>query len=128
VATDHPVCSQIGVSILQDGGNAADAAIASMLCLGVVNPASSGIGGGAFILVHSDAKGDVDDDDENTTPFVDARETTEDAPNNPTSHRKRQKKVTEFIDCRETAPQNSTYDMHESDPKLSTVGGECLEI
>ena len=35
VATDQPVCSQVGVDILTSGGNAADAAVASALCLGV---------------------------------------------------------------------------------------------
>ena len=49
VASDHPVCSELGKSILRDlGGNAIDAAVATMLCLGVANPASSGVGGGAF--------------------------------------------------------------------------------
>ena len=71
VATDHPICSQVGVNILQIG-NAADAAIASALCLGVVNPTSSGIGGGAFILIHSDAK-EAKGDDIESPLFEDAR-------------------------------------------------------
>jgi gamma-glutamyltranspeptidase len=120
VATDHSICSQIGVSILKDGGNAADAAVASAFCLGVVNPTSSGIGGGAFILVHSFARNSSNEDDETAPPFEDAR----------THDSRRTKamsadKVTEFIDCRETAPDQSTYDMYESDPKLSTLGGKC---
>ena len=54
IAADQPVCSRLGVAILRDhGGNAADAAVAAALCLGVVNPASSGIGGWAFILMHA---------------------------------------------------------------------------
>ena len=55
VASDNKVCSVMGTKIMQDrDGNAVDAAVATALCLGVVNPASSGIGGGAFILVHAD--------------------------------------------------------------------------
>jgi len=55
VASDNKACSVMGTKIMQErGGNAVDAAVATALCLGVVNPASSGIGGGAFILVHAD--------------------------------------------------------------------------
>ena len=55
VASDNKVCSVMGTKIMQErDGNAVDAAVATALCLGVVNPASSGIGGGAFILVHAD--------------------------------------------------------------------------
>ncbi|KAL4194413.1 hypothetical protein AMTRI_Chr05g68480 [Amborella trichopoda] len=59
VAADHDVCSRVGSDILQKGGHAVDAAVATALCLGVVSPASSGIGGGAFMLVRSAAYGDV---------------------------------------------------------------------
>ena len=52
VATDHPECSTIGRNILHRGGSAVDSAIASMLCLGVVHPHSTGIGGGGFMLVY----------------------------------------------------------------------------
>ncbi|WOK92146.1 gamma-glutamyltranspeptidase 1 [Canna indica] len=51
VATDDHRCSRIGRDVLREGGHAVDAAVASALCLGVVSPASSGIGGGAFMLV-----------------------------------------------------------------------------
>ncbi|KAK8587643.1 hypothetical protein V6N12_022128 [Hibiscus sabdariffa] len=51
VATDDGRCSKIGVDVLQIGGHAVDAAVAASLCLGVVSPASSGIGGGAFMLL-----------------------------------------------------------------------------
>ncbi|GMN33564.1 hypothetical protein TIFTF001_004234 [Ficus carica] len=51
VATDDGRCSRIGVGVLREGGHAVDAAVAAALCLGVVSPASSGIGGGAFMLV-----------------------------------------------------------------------------
>ncbi|KAM4127921.1 hypothetical protein ACJW30_02G126400 [Castanea mollissima] len=39
------------MKVLQEGGHAVDASVASALCLGVVSPASSGLGGGAFMLL-----------------------------------------------------------------------------
>lgn len=52
VATDDRRCSRIGMDALRGGGHAADAAVAAALCLGVVSPASSGLGGGAFLLLN----------------------------------------------------------------------------
>lgn len=53
VATDDGRCSIIGRNVLREGGHAIDATVAAALCLGVVSPASSGIGGGTFMLVRS---------------------------------------------------------------------------
>ncbi|KAL5697702.1 hypothetical protein ACHQM5_028820 [Ranunculus cassubicifolius] len=53
VAADDGRCSKIGVSTLKEGGHAVDAAVATALCLGVVYPMSSGIGGGGFMVVRS---------------------------------------------------------------------------
>lgn len=58
VSAANPLASEAGVSILKQGGSAADAAIATMLALTVVEPQSSGIGGGGFI-VYQPANGPV---------------------------------------------------------------------
>ncbi len=52
VATDDPLASRVGAAVLARGGNAADAAAAAVFALGVVNPTSSGIGGGGFAVVY----------------------------------------------------------------------------
>ncbi|XP_039044957.1 glutathione hydrolase 1-like [Hibiscus syriacus] len=51
VAADDGRCSMIGTNVLRIGGHAVDAAVAASLCLGVVSPGSSGIGGGSFMLL-----------------------------------------------------------------------------
>ncbi|GIX47806.1 MAG: gamma-glutamyltranspeptidase [Candidatus Tectimicrobiota bacterium] len=55
VATSQPLAVEAGVSILKQGGNALDAAIATALTLSVVEPMSTGIGGDAFLLYYSAA-------------------------------------------------------------------------
>ncbi len=55
VAVGHPLAAEAGRKILRQGGNALDAAIAAEMVLSLVEPQSSGIGGGAF-LVHFAAK------------------------------------------------------------------------
>ncbi len=55
VVAAHPLAAEAGRAMLRQGGSAIDAAIATQLVLNLVEPQSSGIGGGAFIL-HWDAK------------------------------------------------------------------------
>ncbi|MBK1695909.1 gamma-glutamyltransferase [Rhodovibrio salinarum] len=67
VVAAHPLAAQAGREILRAGGSAIDAAIATQLVLGLVEPQSSGIGGGAFLLRYDGAS-------ESVTAF-DGRET-----------------------------------------------------
>lgn len=64
-ATEVLECSEIGTRMVRAGGNAADAMIASVLCVGVMAPWHSGQGGGGFMLVRSS----------NGTEVIDFRET-----------------------------------------------------
>lgn len=67
VSAADPRAAAAGVEILRAGGSATDAAIATMLALGVVEPQSSGLGGGSFMVLY-DAR-------TRATTTVDGRET-----------------------------------------------------
>ena len=67
IASAHALATDAGIDIIRQGGNAFDAAVAVSSVLSVVEPISSGLGGGGFFLLHDGKTGkDV---------FVDARET-----------------------------------------------------
>jgi gamma-glutamyltranspeptidase / glutathione hydrolase len=67
VASAHPHATRAGMEVLEAGGNAFDAAVAVSAALGVVEPFSSGLGGGGFWLLHFAEDG--------RQVMVDARET-----------------------------------------------------
>lgn len=58
VSAADPRAAEAGVAMLRAGGNATDAAIATMLALTVVEPQSSGIGGGGFLVLDPEGDGD----------------------------------------------------------------------
>ena len=59
ISVANPVAAQAGASILRKGGTAADAMVAVQAILGLVEPQSSGLGGGAFLVWFDTAKGKV---------------------------------------------------------------------
>ncbi|MCJ1427149.1 hypothetical protein MMC29_005052 [Sticta canariensis] len=66
VASEASECSRIGVELIKEGGNAADALVGTVFCTGVIGMYHSGIGGGGFMLVRS-SNGSYE--------FIDFRET-----------------------------------------------------
>jgi gamma-glutamyltranspeptidase/glutathione hydrolase len=57
IATAHPMATAAGMEVLNQGGNAFDAAVAITALIGVVEPYGSGIGGGGFWLLHRHSDG-----------------------------------------------------------------------
>ncbi|OSD06711.1 gamma-glutamyltranspeptidase [Trametes coccinea BRFM310] len=98
VASENELCSNMGISVLKDGGNAVDAAISTTLCIGVVNMFSSGIGGGGFMTVRV-----------------------------PPSNASASSKVY-AIDFRETAPALSNKTMYVEDPLSARWGGLAVGV
>lgn len=66
VSTSHPLAAEAGKNVLEQGGNAIDAAAAIQLSLNVVEPMMSGIGGGGFMMIYLK--------DENKITMIDSRE------------------------------------------------------
>ncbi|XP_075757530.1 glutathione hydrolase 7 isoform X1 [Pelodiscus sinensis] len=67
VVTDAARCTALGIEVLNKQGSSVDAAIAAALCSGIINPHTSGIGGGGVMLVHDIRK--------NESQVIDFRET-----------------------------------------------------
>lgn len=59
ITAADPRAVEAGIKVLRDGGHAVDAAIAVHSVLGLVEPQSSGIGGGAFMLVYTQSSGEI---------------------------------------------------------------------
>lgn len=59
VAAANPLAVEAGLKVLRDGGSAVDAAVAIQAVLGLVEPQSSGLGGGAFMMVFDAATGEI---------------------------------------------------------------------
>lgn len=106
VSSDSAECSSLGVKIMRErGGNAMDAAVAVTLCLGLVHPFSSGIGGGNVILVFrppKDQDGDDDDDGQYSPVHV--------------------------FNAREKAPLEAHRDMFNDNPKDAQLGGRAIAV
>ncbi|KAF2109039.1 gamma-glutamyltranspeptidase 1 precursor [Lophiotrema nucula] len=66
VASESEICSNIGTGLLKEGGNAADALVGTVFCIGVIGMYHSGLGGGGFMLVRAP---------NGTYEFIDFRET-----------------------------------------------------
>jgi gamma-glutamyltranspeptidase/glutathione hydrolase len=84
IASAHPLATQAGMDILSSGGNAFDAAVALSAVLAVVEPYSSGLGGGGFWLLHRARDGhEVMVDGRETAPLAATRDMYLDADGNP---------------------------------------------
>ena len=77
VATVDLDASQVGIRVLQNGGNAVDATVATAAALGVTEPYSCGIGGGGFMVVYRASDGSVS--------TIDSRETAPARHSDPTA-------------------------------------------
>ncbi|KAH7906971.1 nucleophile aminohydrolase [Hygrophoropsis aurantiaca] len=98
VSAQNVRCSNIGVQIMQDGGNAVDAAVAAAFCIGVVNMFSAGVGGGGFMTVRLPP----------TTP-----DGTSEVWN---------------VDFREMAPAAAYEEMYIDDPLAAQFGGLAVGV
>jgi gamma-glutamyltranspeptidase / glutathione hydrolase len=88
IATANPLAAEAGLTMLRQGGSAVDAAIAAQAVLTLVEPESSGIGGGAFLMLYDPARNKVTSFDGRETAPASAKPTMFlDAAGNPRAHR-----------------------------------------
>lgn len=66
VSSESAICSKIGTQLIKEGGNAVDALVGTVFCVGTIGMYHSGIGGGGFLLLR---------DKDGKYEFVDFRET-----------------------------------------------------
>ncbi len=59
IVAAHPLAAKAGAKVLDNGGNAIDAMVAAQMVLGLVEPQSSGLGGGGFLVYFDAAKGQL---------------------------------------------------------------------
>ncbi|MEO6819352.1 MAG: gamma-glutamyltransferase [Ginsengibacter sp.] len=83
VVSAHPLASEVGVSILKQGGNAVDAAIATQFALAVVHPSAGNIGGGGFTIIHLNNGRNISIDYRETAPALASRDMYLDKDGNP---------------------------------------------
>ncbi|WP_280771406.1 gamma-glutamyltransferase family protein [Salipaludibacillus daqingensis] len=69
VSSIHPLAAEVGMNVIEDGGNAIDAAVAVSFMLNVVEPYGSGIGGGGLMLVHDRQDGAITYDYREAAPI-----------------------------------------------------------
>lgn len=106
VAAENVICSEIGIDVLKEHGTAVDAAVASTLCVGVLNMFSSGIGGGGFMIIR-----DPSPCYESSSPK---------SPSDCAEH------VT--IDFRETAPSGANKTMYIGRRAAAQIGGLAVGV
>ena len=111
------MCSCVFRDILKKNGSAVDASIAALLCVGIVNVHSMGIGGGLFFIIYNATTGECSSE---TTDFTQQKHNPQSDLVFCSTGR------VETIDARETAPMNATEDMFGNNTKLSSTG-ELLE-
>jgi gamma-glutamyltranspeptidase/glutathione hydrolase len=88
IASAHPLATAAGLEVLRAGGNAFDAAVAVASALAVVEPTGSGLGGGAFFLLHRARDGfEVCVDARERAPLAATRDMFLDADGNPDHER-----------------------------------------
>ncbi len=110
VAVANPYGAEAGARMLEQGGNAVDAAVAIAYALNVVEPQSAGIGGGGFMMIHLAGRGghgrwhDDDGDDDRR------------------GHQRGPRGRTFVIDTREKAPAAATPGMFAGVPNPSLQG------